>query len=111
MTLLKNADFVIGNSSAGIRETGIYGIPDIDIGTRQNGRYIKTANNNIQHVTEDVEKLIVAINNTIGLKKNSSIFGDGKSTEKFMNIIKESAFWSLNIQKHFVDLDAYNKNV
>ena len=110
LTLLKNADFVIGNSSAGIRETGIYGIPDIDIGTRQNGRYIKTANNNIQHVTEDVEKLIVAINNTIGLKKNSSIFGDGKSTEKFMNIIKESAFWSLNIQKHFVDLDANNNH-
>ena len=79
---------------------------------------------NISHALENFSKEIcpitmrgfliyfnVAINNTIGLKKNSSIFGDGKSTEKFMNIIKESAFWSLNIQKHFVDLDAYNKNV
>ena len=36
LTFLKNALFMIGNSSAGIRETGVYGIPAIDIGTRQN---------------------------------------------------------------------------
>lgn len=39
LTLLKNAEFMIGNSSAGVRETSIYGIPAIDIGNRQQGRY------------------------------------------------------------------------
>ena len=111
LTLLKAADFVIGNSSAGVRETGIYGVPAIDIGTRQTGRYVRTADNNIQHVMEDVGKIVVAINNTIGLKKNSSLFGDGNSTEKFMNIVKEPSFWSLGIQKHFVDLNDMMKNV
>jgi len=38
LTLLKNAKYIIGNSSAGIREAPIYGVPTIDIGTRQNGR-------------------------------------------------------------------------
>ena len=36
LTLLKNADFIIGNSSAGVREAPYYGIRTIDIGSRQN---------------------------------------------------------------------------
>ena len=39
LVLLKNAQFMIGNSSAGIREAGVYKIPTIDIGSRQEGRY------------------------------------------------------------------------
>ena len=35
LTFLKNASVIVGNSSAGIRESGIYGIPAIDIGSRQ----------------------------------------------------------------------------
>ena len=44
LTLLKNAEFIIGNSSAGIRESEVYGTPTIDIGTRQKNR---TTNKNI----------------------------------------------------------------
>ncbi|MFZ0597346.1 MAG: UDP-N-acetylglucosamine 2-epimerase, partial [Flavobacterium sp.] len=35
LMLLKNSQFIIGNSSAGIREAPYYGIPIINIGTRQ----------------------------------------------------------------------------
>ena len=52
--VIKYADFMIGNSSAGIRETGVYAIPGIDLGTRQQGRYSKN-NKNLQHVSEDKE--------------------------------------------------------
>ncbi|MDP3935200.1 MAG: UDP-N-acetylglucosamine 2-epimerase, partial [Candidatus Giovannonibacteria bacterium] len=38
LTLLKNANFIIGNSSAGIREAPFYGVPAINIGGRQSNR-------------------------------------------------------------------------
>ena len=105
LVLLKNADFIIGNSSAGIRESGIYGVPAIDIGTRQNGRYSKAKNTNLQHVAEVSEDILYAINNTERFRTASFIFGDGNSTEKFMGIVKRNGFWDMEIQKHFVDRD------
>ena len=105
LTLLKNCDAIIGNSSAGIRESGIYGIPAIDIGTRQNGRYSVAKNTNIQHVSENTEEILDALGRLDSYKTASFVFGDGNSTEKFMNIVKNNDFWSMEIQKHFVDLD------
>jgi UDP-N-acetylglucosamine 2-epimerase (hydrolysing) len=39
LTFLKNADYLIGNSSAGMHEAPVYGIPTINIGTRQRNRF------------------------------------------------------------------------
>ena len=103
LTLLKNAKFIIGNSSAGIRESGIYGIPAIDIGTRQNGRYTIGENSNIQHVSENVEQILLALNNIDRYKKSSYELGDGHSTEQFIKIVETRKFWDINIQKNFVD--------
>ncbi|WP_295916115.1 UDP-N-acetylglucosamine 2-epimerase [Anaerovibrio lipolyticus] len=105
LVLLKNADFMIGNSSAGIRETGIYGVPAIDIGTRQNGRYSASKNTNLQHVVEDTQEILDAIGCTEKYKTSSFIFGNGNSTEKFMDIVKNDNFWAMPIQKQFVDRD------
>ena len=35
LTLLKNSQFILGNSSSGIREAPVYGIKTINLGTRQ----------------------------------------------------------------------------
>lgn len=105
LTLLKNADFILGNSSAGIRESGVYGIPAIDVGTRQFGRYSTGKDTNIQHVNENVEDIIMAINNFGKYRSSSFSFGDGNSTERFMDIVRKASFWSMKIQKHFVDHD------
>ena len=105
LTFLKNADFILGNSSAGIRESGIYGVPAIDIGTRQSGRYSVAKNTNLQHVTEDKAEILQAIENTGSFRTSSFLFGDGRSTEKFMAIVKNPAFWEMQIQKHFIDRD------
>ena len=105
LTLLKNADFIIGNSSAGIRESGIYGIPAIDIGSRQSSRYSLGASTNLQHVDENVDEIISAINNADKYKTSSRLFGDGSSTKKFMQTIEKDEFWDIDIQKHFVDID------
>ncbi len=105
LVLLKNADFIIGNSSAGIRESGIYGVPAVDIGTRQSGRYSPQKNTNIQHVSENTDEIIEAIDRTEGYRLSSFVFGDGNSTQRFMKIVKDEKFWLMGIQKHFIDID------
>lgn len=105
LTLLKNASFMIGNSSAGIRECGIYGVPDIDIGTRQSGRYSAETSKNIQHVNEDESEIINAIDNVESYRRKEFLYGDGKSSERFVKIISDEKFWDVEIQKQFVELD------
>lgn len=105
LTLLKNSSFIIGNSSAGIRESCVYGIPSIDIGTRQNGRYSLTKSGNIQHVNENCTEIKNAINRIDLYKAKSSFFGNGDSAQKFVNVISSEKFWKTKLQKNFVDLD------
>lgn len=105
LTLLKNADFIIGNSSAGIRESGVYGVPAIDIGTRQSSRYTLSGSPHVQHVSEDKEEILEAVKNAGKFRKPSMIFGDGRSVDRFINILKRPGFWDIKIQKHFVDHD------
>ena len=102
LTLLKNAEFMIGNSSAGVRETGVYGVPDIDIGNRQSGRY-KIEGSNIQHVIEDKKEILDAIQNVNNYRKKMSEYGQGDSTQKFMDIIENDDVWNIEIQKKFID--------
>ncbi len=104
LTLLKNAEFFIGNSSGGVRETGVYSIPSIDVGTRQNGRYGRELLN-IQHVSEDKKAILNAIGNIEDYRKCVSCYGDGKSAAKFLEILKTEDFWELAIQKGFVDME------
>lgn len=103
LTLLKYADFMIGNSSAGVREAGIYGIPVIDIGTRQYGRYHESTSKNIVHVSENKNEIQNAIKNIKTFAIETHLFGDGKSTMRFYEVIDKQEFWDTELQKHFVD--------
>lgn len=105
LTLLKNADFIMGNSSAGIRESGIYGIPAIDIGTRQSGRYSCEKASNIQHVADNSKEILSALRNINGHRSSAFLYGDGNSTEEFIRVVEAAGFWDTQIQKHFVDYD------
>ena len=104
LTLLKNAKFMIGNSSAGIRETGIYGIPAIDVGSRQTGRYTEK-DMHIQHVMEDKAQLLQAIEKVHQYRRVVKNYGNGDSSRHFMEILQEDTIWNIEIQKKFVDID------
>ena len=104
LTFLKNADAIIGNSSAGIRESGIYGIPAIDIGSRQKGRYDEKMLKNIQHAREDKADILDKLQNISSHRIPSSGFGVGNSTELFFEVLKQEDIWNLDIQKIFVDI-------
>ncbi len=101
LTLMKNAEFIMGNSSSGIREAEVYGIPSINIGTRQKNR---TRNKDIINVLVDKKEILKAID-MAGKKKLQAInnFGSGNSAEKFYKIILDKGFWNTDIQKQFLD--------
>lgn len=103
LTLLKHAKFMIGNSSAGVREAGIYGVPAIDIGTRQKGRYTRSTSPNILPTTENCKNILLSIETISDYAIESHIYGDGNSTKRFYEMIKKDCFWDTEIQKHFVD--------
>ena len=103
LTLLKNANFLIGNSSAGIHEAGFYGIPVIDLGTRQRGRYDISELQNIQWIPEETDKILQAIEKVGDYRKISTGFGSGNSAELFMKVL-QSNIWDISLQKKFIPI-------
>ncbi len=102
LTLLKNADLIIGNSSAGIREAPVFGVPTINIGTRQNNRF---EFHSITNVSEDEKKILDAISLPPKVFNNSLHFGEGNSAKKFIDILKNNETWKTPMQKYFNDHD------
>ncbi len=106
LSLLKNAEFIVGNSSGGIREAPFYDVPTIDIGTRQlNRAKLKT----ITHCDYEIESILHAINVVLnGTHQNNELqnyFGDGKSDKKFLDLLDSGALWQIKHQKQFMELD------
>lgn len=104
LTLLKNCEFIIGNSSSGIREASVYSKISVDIGNRQRGRY----NENIMHIlhtTENKDNIINKINTVDNIVTEPvSYFGEGNSDLILLDIlINDDFIWKYDIQKIFVD--------
>lgn len=107
LVLLKHSKFLIGNSSAGIREAPYYGIPSINIGTRQNNRAY--ADSIIQSSYKRCE-----ISSAIKTAEQAEIkvcqqdFGNGTSDTKFLKILSDKQTWEISCQKLFNDLVSFN---
>lgn len=100
LTLLKHSQFIIGNSSSGIREAPVYGIPTINIGSRQMNR---SRSKSIVNVEANEQKIIQVIKNVKSKFQPTYEFGKGNSTELFYDILRQEDFWKTSIQKQFVD--------
>jgi len=102
LTLLKNSKYMIGNSSAGVREAPFYGLPSINLGSRQNNRSVAKS---IIHLSEDSNEIIENVD-VVGERTflKSTEFGIGNSDELFLDIITKEDVWKTNRQKLFVDL-------
>lgn len=101
LVMMKHASFMAGNSSAGIREAPFYGIPTVNVGTRQNGRSNNSDILNIGYGKDEIKNaLLKAVNHKI---ENQHLFGDGKSDEKFFEILSLNSYWETSKQKIFKD--------
>jgi UDP-N-acetylglucosamine 2-epimerase (hydrolysing) len=99
LTALKYAEFIIGNSSAGVREAPYYGVPCIDVGTRQDGR-IKSPQ--IQSVDFEETQISVAISSIDKIARTPSInFGTPGCGTRVLEILQRESFWKVSTQKKF----------
>jgi UDP-N-acetylglucosamine 2-epimerase (hydrolysing) len=95
---LKISNFIIGNSSAGIREAPFFSIPTINVGDRQFNR----ANlKSISNVNFNKKQIINKIKNISVIKKRNFYFGKGDSADNIYKIIRNKNFWNTSIQKRF----------
>lgn len=104
LTLLKNSKLIVGNSSAGIREAPYYGIPTINIGTRQENRSVHSSIINTNYFYESIKKGL-SISNEILVEYHDETFGKGNSAELFLKSLAiNSLIWKVSKQKQFIDL-------
>ena len=101
LVLLANAKFIIGNSSAGIREAPYYGIPAVNIGTRQNNR---DASGVVLKCDYYRDQILHAIQQAVVAKPEViRPFGVGDSARRFTELLGGEQLWLIGKQKQFVD--------
>jgi UDP-N-acetylglucosamine 2-epimerase (hydrolysing) len=103
LVLLKYSKFILGNSSAGIREAPYYGLPAINIGTRQQNRALHNDIINCDYSKEQIlDSIKIASHATF---QKIDLFGKGNSDELFLESISSNRFWKISKQKVFKDIN------
>jgi UDP-N-acetylglucosamine 2-epimerase (hydrolysing) len=103
LVLLRESKYLLGNSSAGIRETPVYGVPSINIGNRQNGRFYCSSIINVD--SDDLQILLqsMAAAGKMPPHKPRFHFGNGNSAQKFLEVLIDEKTWNTPLQKQFID--------
>lgn len=108
LSLMKNAEFVLGNSSSGIIETPAFGIPTINIGDRQRGRL---QSESIINCGTEKDSIRNAINKALSpdfievCRKVISPYGDGHAAERIAKkIVEVVSDGNIDLKKKFFDL-------
>ncbi|MES9959595.1 MAG: UDP-N-acetylglucosamine 2-epimerase [Sedimenticola sp.] len=104
LVLMKNAKFMIGNSSAGVREMPFCARPSINVGTRQQKRSHARSVINVGYSREEILKGIAEAKEQVFVPKSVE-FGYGNSAKLFGQAIDEERLWSTPLQKAFTDLE------
>lgn len=105
-SLMACAAAMVGNSSSGIIEAALFGLPVINMGTRQRGR-LRTAN--IIDVGYSRDEVLGAIDLAVskefrdGVAGMSSPFGDGHAADKIVSALKGVSLDERLLTKRFTD--------
>ena len=85
---LRYAAVMAGNSSSGIIEAGLFGLPVIDVGDRQKGR---DHDANVTHVANDRDAVIAALDSIRPGARypSSSPYGDGHAAPRIADLLTQ----------------------
>lgn len=86
LRLLKGARCLIGNSSVGVRESSLIGVPVVNIGDRQAGRQ---RGRNLVDVSWDHDAILAAVMDQMahGAYEPDAIYGDGQAGKRIADLI------------------------
>lgn len=107
LSILRKADFIIGNSSSGIREAPHYGVPAINLGSRQNNRVRSALVIDTDITAEAISRSLKAAEAAVRVPEKN--FGDGRSVERFVAILQQASRWEEPIQKQFIDRPGFRE--
>lgn len=103
LTALRHADFIMGNSSSGVRESGFYGVPCINLGSRQSGR---SKSLSVIHSGFSTPELQASIQSALSQDRAvEAHFGKGESADRFSSVLLRESTWSTPLQKSFLDIE------
>lgn len=86
LSVLSQAWCVAGNSSSGILETPVLGVPAINVGDRQHGRHLC---GNVISCGRDHDSILDALRSVTGPVTPDHYFGDGEFSSKVVRHIKD----------------------
>ena len=108
LSLMKYAEFVMGNSSSGIIETPAFGIPTVNIGDRQRGRLQAES---IINCGPEKDEIITAVKKALSedfkdfCRTVKSPYGDGNAAPRIADKIAEAVMrGGIDLKKKFYDL-------
>lgn len=102
LSVLRNAKYIVGNSSAGIREAPHFGVPAVNLGSRQNNRVSARLVINAE-IARDA--ILAGLDNAANVDRTPEHnFGTGGSAEGFRAVLIEESRWKKTLQKQFVDI-------
>ena len=102
ISIFKNSEFIIGNSSAGTLEAASIPIPTINVGLRQVGRFV---GENVLWTKANREDISASIQKALSkefrekIKDMKNPYGEGKSSQNVYKIIKENDFKQIVLKK------------
>lgn len=91
--LMKVASVIVGNSSSGLIEAPVFGLPAVNIGRRQEGREQAANVINVSHERTAIREAVLKALTPEWREKCRSVqnpYGDGKSSERIVNILKNT---------------------
>ena len=102
LSAVKYAAFVLGNSSSGIIEAPILGVPTINIGNRQCGRIMSET---IINVPFDKREIMNAISRVREVdRKPTTLYGNGDASAKIVSVLKDYLSRNIDKKKGFYDM-------
>ena len=96
---LRHASLMLGNSSSGVIEAGLFGLPVINVGDRQLGR---ESDANVIDVPSEGSAIIATLDKLKSYPKrfnNQSLYGDGKSGPRVAQVLVELSGFPNILQK------------
>jgi UDP-N-acetylglucosamine 2-epimerase (hydrolysing) len=102
VSLMRHAELVLGNSSAGVREAPVLGTPSVNIGTRQRRR---SSARSVTNVAPDAESVLAAVRGAraAGRLPGEHRFGDPGAGARIVALLEGAEIWQPSLYKEFVD--------
>lgn len=103
LSTVKYAAFIMGNSSSGILEAPVLGVPTVNIGDRQKGRIMTDTVINCEMT---IQSVMDAMTNAKDIRRvKTEIYGDGLTSYRIIEIIKRIlSNNAISLKKGFYDI-------